>query len=175
MIHRIGPDAPDIHETAFIAHNAEVAGKVSLAEGCSVWHSASVRGDIDRITIGAGSNVQDGAVLHCDHGAPTVVGKGVTVGHGAIVHSAEIGDNTIVGMGAIVLNGASVGPDSVVGAGALVTGGKKFPPRALILGSPAKAVRELTDGEIAHNRANAEEYRRLALEAKSEWRETGKA
>jgi len=171
MIHRIGADAPSVHPSVFVAHNAEVAGKVSLAEGVSVWHSASIRGDIERIEIDEGSNVQDGAVIHCDHGVPTSIGRGVTVGHGAIVHSATIGDNVIVGMGAIVLNGASIGSDSVVGAGALVTGGKTFPPRSLIIGSPAKAVRALTDDEVAHNRANAEEYRRLADAAKTEWRE----
>lgn len=169
MIHRIGADAPAIHESCFIAPNAEVAGKVSLAEGVSVWHSASVRGDIDRIGIGKNSNVQDGAVIHCDHGMATVIGEGVTIGHGAIIHSAKIGNNTIIGMGAIVLNGAVIGEDSVVGAGALVTGGKTFPPKSLILGSPAKQSRELTDDEIAHNRANAEEYVKLAHEARTVW------
>lgn len=171
MIHRIGPDTPLIHESVFIAPNAAVAGKVSLAEGSSVWHSASVRGDMDRIEIGEGSNVQDGAMVHCDEGMPTRIGKGVTIGHGAIIHSATVGDNVIIGMGAIVLNGADIGSDSVVGAGALVTGGKTFPPKSLLLGSPAKLVRELTEGEISHNRANAEEYRRLALQARTDWHE----
>lgn len=171
MIHRIGSHSPHIHDSVFVAHNAEVAGQVTLAEGTSVWHSASVRGDIEAISVGEGSNIQDGAVIHCDRGAPTRIGTGVTIGHGAIIHSAEIGDNALIGMGAIVLNGASIGADSVVGAGALVTGGKTFPPKSLILGSPAKVIRELTGDEIAHNRENADEYRRLAREATAEWRE----
>jgi carbonic anhydrase/acetyltransferase-like protein (isoleucine patch superfamily) len=169
MVHRIDHDTPSIHPSAFIAHNAEVAGKVSLAEGSSVWFSATVRGDVGPIAIGKNTNVQDGAVLHCDPGVPTVLGEGVTVGHGAIVHSATVGDNTVIGMGAIILGGAEIGADSIVGAGALVTGGKTFLPRSLIYGNPAKRIRELTDGEIAANRENAAHYAQLAADAKESY------
>jgi carbonic anhydrase/acetyltransferase-like protein (isoleucine patch superfamily) len=165
MVHRIKSVVPELHPSAFVAPTAEVAGDVQLSEGTSVWFSASIRGDIAPIVVGKNSNVQDGAVLHCDTGLPCVIGEGVTVGHGAIVHSARIGDNTIVGMGSIILNGAVIGPDSIVGAGALVTGGKEFPPRSMILGSPAKVTRELTDEEVAHNRENAMHYVELARDA----------
>lgn len=171
MVHRIKHDIPDIHASAFIAHSAEVAGRVSLAEGSSVWFSASVRGDIAPIIIGKNTNIQDGAVVHCDVNVPTVLGDGVTIGHGAIIHSATIGDNCVVGMGAILLSGAVIGEDSIVGAGALVTGGKKFPPRSLIFGNPAKRVRELTDGEVEGNRENARHYAKLASSAGNDYQD----
>lgn len=174
MIHRIGNLVPNVHDSAFIAPTAEVAGSVTLARDASVWPSASLRGDVGEILVGECSNVQDGAVLHCDRGIPTVIGREVTIGHGAIVHSADIGDRVLVGMGAIVLGGARIARDSIVGAGALVTGGKEFPPGTLILGSPAKAARELTEAEIASIAENAEEYRRLAREARDSWREEGR-
>lgn len=158
MVHKIRNMIPDVHPSVFVAHNAEVAGQVTIGEGSSVWFSATVRGDIAPIEIGKHSNIQDGAVVHCDTGIPCVIGDGVTVGHGAIIHSASIGDNTVVGMGAIVLNKAVIGADSIVGAGSLVTGGKEFPPRSMILGSPAKVTRELTDEEVERNRANALHY-----------------
>lgn len=171
MVHRIKHEIPDIHPSAFIAHSAEVAGKVSLAEGTSVWFSASVRGDIAPIIVGKNTNVQDGAILHCDAGVPTVLGNGVTVGHGAIVHSAIVGDNTIVGMGAILLGGAEIGADSIVGAAALVTGDTKFPPRSLIYGNPAKRIRELTDAEVESNRKNAAHYVSLAATAGDDYQD----
>lgn len=158
MVHRIHSDIPVIDRSVFVAHNAEVAGRVIIAEGCSVWFSATIRGDIAPITIGRNSNVQDGAVVHCDTDLPCAIGEGVTIGHGAIVHSATVCDNTVVGMGAIILNNAVIGADSIVGAGSLVTGGKNFPPRSMILGSPAKVIRELTDEEIERNRENARHY-----------------
>lgn len=169
MVHRIKNDSPHIHRTAFVAHSAEVAGQVTLAENVSVWFSASVRGDIAPISVGKDSNIQDSAVIHCDTGLPCEIGEGVTVGHGAIIHSATIGNNTIVGMGAIVLNGAVIGEESIVGAGALVTGGKNFPQRSMILGSPAKVIRELTDEEVAHNKENALHYVSLAKTATDDY------
>ncbi len=171
MVHRIKNDIPEIHPSAFIAHNAEVAGRVTVAEGASVWFSASVRGDIAPIVIGKNSNVQDGAVIHCDTGMPCLIGDGVTIGHGAIVHSCTIGANALIGMGAILLNGAVIGEDSIVGAGALVTSGKVFPPRSMIIGSPAKVLRELTDAEVAHNRENALHYTALAKNAESDYQD----
>ena len=171
MVHRIKNDIPEIHQSAFVAHSAEVAGMVTMGEGSSVWFSASVRGDIAPIHIGRNANVQDGAVVHCDFGIPCVIGDGVTIGHGAIVHSCTIGANSLVGMGAIILNSAVIGPDSIVGAGALVTGGKEFPPRSLIIGSPAKVLRELTEEEISHNRENARHYTELAKSAETDYQD----
>ncbi|ULQ58495.1 gamma carbonic anhydrase family protein [Brucepastera parasyntrophica] len=171
VVHKIKDSVPDIHSSVFVAQTAEVAGEVFIGESSSVWFSASVRGDIAPITIGKDTSVQDGAVIHCDTGQPCRIGDGVTIGHGAIVHSAEIGNNTIIGMGAIILNQAVIGEDSIVGAGALVTGGKTFPPKSMILGSPAKAVRELTPEELAHNRENAQHYVQLASSARTDYQE----
>jgi carbonic anhydrase/acetyltransferase-like protein (isoleucine patch superfamily) len=171
MVHKIGNLVPRIGDSVFIAHSAEVAGDVTLADGASVWFSAVIRGDIAPITVGKNSNVQDGAVIHCDTGVPTIIGEGVTVGHGAIIHSATIEDNVIVGMGAIILDRAVIGRDSIVGAGALVTGGKTFPEGSMILGSPAKVVRELTPEEIAHIAANARHYAEHAKTAAGDYKE----
>ena len=164
-MHRIGDRVPDIAAALFVAWNAEVAGSVSLAADTSVWFSATLRGDIERITVGRGSNVQDGATLHTDFDLPCVVGDGVTIGHNAILHGCTVGDDCLIGMGAVVLSGAVIGKESIVGAGALVTEGKTFPPRSLILGSPAKAARTLDDAAIAKVRENGKIYVRLAGEA----------
>jgi len=172
MIHRIKNDIPTVHPTAFVAPSAEVAGLATICEGATVWFSASVRGDIAPIVIGKNSNVQDGAVIHCDTGIPCEIGENVTVGHGAIVHSAKIGDGCLIGMGAIVMNGAVIGEGSIVGAGSLVTNGKTFPPRSMILGSPAKAVRETTEEECRKSLENAAHYVALGRDAKNDYRET---
>lgn len=169
MVHAINDLVPKIHESVFIAWNAEVAGAVRLAKDVSIWFSVTLRADIAPIEIGEGSNIQDGSVVHVDTNAPTIVGRNVTVGHRAILHSCVIGDDALIGMGAIILNGAEIGAESIVGAGALVTQGKKFPPRSLILGSPAKFVRELTADEIADIKKNAAHYRELALLAKEHY------
>jgi carbonic anhydrase/acetyltransferase-like protein (isoleucine patch superfamily) len=171
MIHAIGPKKPQIADSAFIAWNAEVAGDVRIGTGASVWFSASVRGDIAPIDIGDESNIQDGAVVHVDTGIPCRIGKRVTVGHGAILHSCIVGDGTLIGMGAIVLNGAEIGPGCIVGAGALVTQGKQFPPRTLIIGSPAVAKREVTEEEAAASLRNAEHYVEGGKEAKEAYTE----
>ena len=149
------------HETVWAAENAVLVGDITIGEGSSVWYGAILRGDENSITIGKNTNIQDGAVLHEARDYPLVIGDGVTVGHRAILHGCRIGDNVVVGMGSIVLNGAKIGKDSIVGAGALVTQNKEFPKGMLILGSPARAVRKLTEEEIAANRWNAEEYVRL--------------
>src|SRR5512143_1994816 len=128
MVHRIGEHGPKVSKALFIAWNAEVAGAGTLAEETSVWFSATLRGDIEPITVGRGSNVQDGAVIHTDFGLPCVVGERVTIGHKAVLHGCQVGDDCLIGMGAIVLSGAVIGKESVVGAGALVTEGKSFPP-----------------------------------------------
>ncbi len=147
-----------IDPSAWIADGAVVVGDVTLGENVSVWFTAVLRGDTEYLSIGANTNIQDGAVCHADPGFPLVIGEGVTVGHRAIVHGATVGDNSLIGMGAIVLNGAQIGTNCVVGAGALVTQNKVFPDNSLIIGSPAKAVRELTDEEIQGIRLSAIEY-----------------
>jgi carbonic anhydrase/acetyltransferase-like protein (isoleucine patch superfamily) len=171
MIHAIGTSVPRIHQSAFVAWNAEVAGDVRMGAGASVWFSAVVRGDIAAVFIGEGSNVQDGSVVHVDTGIPCVIGKNVTVGHRVVLHSCSIGDGALIGMGAIVLNGAEIGAECIVGAGALVTQGKTFPPRSLILGSPAKAVRELTASEIADILRNSAHYVEFARDARVSYQE----
>ena len=149
---------PDVASDAFVAETAVVLGNVRLGPGASVWFNAVLRGDKDRIVIGARTNVQDNATLHLDPGFPTIVGDGVTIGHGAIVHGCTIEDNCLIGMGSTVLSGARIGRDSIVGAQALVTEGKQFPPRSLILGVPAKVVRELSDEDVEGIRRSARGY-----------------
>lgn len=149
---------PTIHETAWTAPTATILGDVTLAEESSVWYGAVLRGDINRIVIGPRSNVQDGSVIHLADDYPTVVGELVTIGHKAILHACTVGDEVLVGMGAIVLDGAEIGARSILGAGALVTGGKVIPPGSLVLGSPARVVRALTLDEQAGIRVWAEKY-----------------
>ena len=158
MIYSFDGKAPKIAESAFIAESADIIGDVTIADGASVWFGAALRGDEGRIELGESSNVQDNATIHNG----TKIGRNVTIGHNAIVHGCEIEDNVLIGMGAVVLDGAKIGEGSIVGAGALVTGGKIFPPKSLILGSPAKVVRELTDEDVASTIKNAEEYVRLS-------------
>ena len=141
-------------ENVLICDGARVAGDVTLAKGVSVWYNAVLRGDEGAITVGEETNIQDGAVLHEE----TVVGKGCTIGHNAIVHGCTVGDNTLVGMGAIILNGAKVGSNCIVVAGALLTGKMDAPDGVMLLGSPAKVVRPLTEAEIESNRASARGY-----------------
>ena len=155
---------PETGQAAFVAKNAAVTGDVTLGKDSSVWFSAVIRGDGPHIEIGERSNIQDGCVLHADPGYPLTVGSRVTVGHGAILHGCEVGDGSLIGMGAIVLNGAKIGKNCIVGAGALVTGGKEFEDGMLILGSPAKAVRRLTPVEIASNLSSAKHYVEQAKE-----------
>ena len=155
---------PQTGQAAFVAENAAVTGDVTLGKDSSVWFSAVIRGDGPHIEIGERSNIQDGCVLHADPGYPLTVGIRVTVGHGAILHGCEVGDGSLIGMGAIVLNGARIGKNCIVGAGALVTGGKEFEDGMLILGSPAKAVRRLTPVEIASNLSSAKHYAEQAKE-----------
>ena len=149
---------PSIDPTAFIAPGADVIGDVTLSADSSVWFQAVLRADINRIVIGPRSNIQDGAVIHLADDFGTHVGELVTVGHKAILHACTIGDEVLVGMGAIVLDGAEIGPRSIIGAGALVTGGKKFPEGSLIIGSPAKAIRQLAPDERTGIKVWAEKY-----------------
>ena len=136
--------APRVATSAWIADSAQVMGNVELAEDSSIWFGAILRGDTETIAIGRGSNIQDGSVLHADIGKPLTVGQDVTVGHQVMLHGCTIGDGSLIGIGAVVLNGAKIGKGCIVGAGALVTEGKEFADGSMIIGSPAKAVRELS-------------------------------
>ena len=153
---------PAIEPTAWIAPGAHVLGDVTMGPGCSIWYNAVIRADEAPVTIGANTNVQDCAVIHVSRDCPVTLGEGVTIGHGAIVHGCTVGDNSLVGMGAIVLDGAVIGRDCIVGAGSLVTQGTHIPDGTVAFGSPAKVIRHMRDADIAANQANAAEYVRLA-------------
>jgi len=165
-IYQLGDDAPRIHPSAWVAESAQVIGRVALGAQASIWYGAVLRGDNDWITIGERSNIQDGCVLHTDDGAPLTLGDDVTVGHQVMLHGCTVGDNSLIGIQSVILNGARIGRNSIVGAGALVTEGKEFPDGVLIVGRPAKVVRELTPEQIerlkwsaAHYVDNAERHR----------------
>ena len=151
-------ETPKTELAAFIAPNATIIGNVELAKDSSVWFGAILRGDNDLISIGEATNVQDGTIIHTDDGIPLRVGARVTIGHAAILHGCTVGDESLVGIGAVLLNGSSIPRHCVVGARALVTEGKTFPERSLIIGSPARAIRTLTDEEIEGIRASAAHY-----------------
>jgi len=153
----VSPDLPEAG-ACWIAPDASVIGNVKMGEGASIWFGAVVRGDNEPIIIGARSNIQDGSVLHSDPGSPLTIGEGVTVGHKVVLHGCTIGDNSLIGIGAVVLNRARIGKNSLVGAGALVTEGKDFPDGVLIVGSPARVVRELTPEQIEGLKRSAEHY-----------------
>ena len=149
---------PNVAPDAFIAEGARVIGNVSIGQGASIWFNAVLRGDKDRIVIGNRTNVQDNATLHLDPGKPCIVGDGVTIGHAAIVHGCTIEENCLIGMGSTILSGARIGRDTIVGAHALVTENKEIPPGSLVLGVPAKVVRQLTPEEIDGIRKNVQGY-----------------
>lgn len=153
--------SPEIDETAWVAPTATVIGNVSIAAGASVFYGTVLRADMDRMEIGEGSNIQDNCVFHVDADVPLSLGRGVSVGHGAIVHGATVGDDSLIGMGAILLNRAVIGAECLVAAGTLVPEGMEVPPRSLIAGVPGKVRRELTDDEVAKLRQNAEVYQGL--------------
>jgi carbonic anhydrase/acetyltransferase-like protein (isoleucine patch superfamily) len=157
-VYALHDTVPQVHETAWVAENATVIGNVSLEAGASVWYGAVIRGDNEPIVIGHGSNVQDGSTLHTDHGFPLTLGQGVTVGHQVTLHGCTIGDGSLIGIQAVVLNGARIGRNCLVGAGSLVTEGKEFPDNSLIMGSPAKVVRELTADQAQRLKQSAANY-----------------
>jgi carbonic anhydrase/acetyltransferase-like protein (isoleucine patch superfamily) len=157
-----------IHEAAYISPRASLSGEVRLGKDSSVWHNATLRGDIAPIEIGTRTNIQDGAVLHVGNDLPCVLGDDVTVGHGAIVHGCRVGDRCLIGMGSIILNGAEIGEECIVGAGALVTEGRKIPPRSLVFGSPAQIVRSVKDDEVKKILESAAAYLKLARNASTE-------
>ncbi|MGI9289704.1 MAG: gamma carbonic anhydrase family protein [Gammaproteobacteria bacterium] len=158
MIHDLDGQTTNIADEVFVAPSADVIGDVVLETGSSIWFNAVLRGDIETITIGKGSNIQDGTVCHTDPNNPCTVGDGVTVGHMAMLHGCTIGDGSLIGIGATLLNGSSVGKNCIVGAHSLITAGKKFPDNVVIMGAPAKVVREVTPEDIESLKANADRY-----------------
>jgi carbonic anhydrase/acetyltransferase-like protein (isoleucine patch superfamily) len=150
--------APKIDDEAFVAPTAVVVGAVTMGPRASIWYGAVARADHEIIDIGEGSNVQDGCMLHSDPGFPLVIGRGVTVGHGVILHGAHVEDDVLVGMGSVVMNGARIGSGSIVAAGAVVTPGTQVPPGSVVGGVPAKVLRQATDDDQQHIRGNAASY-----------------
>ncbi len=153
---------PDCENAAFIASNVVVIGDTVLEKGSSVWFNAVIRADVDKITVGENSNIQDNCTVHCTKGFPVTLGKNVTVGHNAVVHGCTVGDNCLIGMNSTILDGAVIGNNCIVGAGALVTEHKIFPDNSLIIGVPARAVRLLDNGAVEKIIENARNYRKLA-------------
>ena len=142
-LYALGDSAPQLHEDTWVAPDANLIGKVVLEEGASVWFGTTIRADHDEIRVGKGSNVQENCVMHIDPGYPLIIGENCTIGHKVMLHGCTIGDNSLIGMGAIVLNGAKIGKNCLIGAGALVTEGKEIPDGSMVLGSPGKVVREV--------------------------------
>ncbi|MDB5959818.1 MAG: gamma carbonic anhydrase family protein [Massilia sp.] len=157
-IYQLGADAPQIDASAWVAESANLIGKVTLKANATIWYGVTIRGDNERISIGANSNVQEGTVMHTDMGFPLDIGENVSIGHMAMLHGCTIGDGSLIGIQAVIMNGARIGKGCLVGAGALVTEGKEFPDHSLIIGSPAKAVRTLGEAEIAKLTAIADGY-----------------
>ena len=157
-IYELDKLSPQLAATAWVADSAQVMGDVVLGEDVSVWFGTVVRGDSETITIGRGSNIQDASVLHADPGKPLIIGERVSVGHQVMLHGCTVGDETLIGIGAIVLNGAVIGKNCLVGAGSLVTEGKVFPDGCMILGSPAKAVRQLSPEQMEGLKSIAQHY-----------------
>jgi carbonic anhydrase/acetyltransferase-like protein (isoleucine patch superfamily) len=170
-IYRLGAKTPQLADGVWIAPNATVIGDVRLAENVSIWWNAVLRGDNDPIVIGAHSNIQDGSVLHTDAGVPLHIGRDVTVGHKVMLHGCTVGDGALIGINSVILNGAVIGRHCLIGANTLIPEGKTIPDRSLVMGSPGKVVRELSDEQvarIAHSAAhyvhNAQRYRQLLEE-----------
>ncbi len=157
-VYEVDGKTPQVDSTAWIADSAQVMGHVTLGPDASVWFGCVLRGDTESMSIGEGSNIQDLSVLHADIGKPLTVGRHVTVGHKVMLHGCTIGDESLIGIGAIVLNGARIGKNCLVGAGSLVTEGKEFPDGSMIMGTPAKVVRELTPQQIEGLRLSAQHY-----------------
>ena len=149
---------PNLHPTVRVAENATIVGKATLAEDVNVWYSAVIRADGAEIVIGARTNIQDAAVLHCDSGSPVHVGKNVVIGHGAIVHSCTVGDNSLIGMHATILNHAVVGRNCIIGAGALVPEGMVIPDNSVAVGVPARVIKTIRGDQLTHNIENAKAY-----------------
>ncbi|MDP3514671.1 MAG: gamma carbonic anhydrase family protein [Sulfuritalea sp.] len=157
-VYSLGERQPSLGRGVWIAPNATVIGDVRLGDNASIWWNAVLRGDNDTITIGAGSNIQDGSVLHVDEGVPLTLGANVTVGHLVMLHGCSIGDESLIGIKSVILNNAQIGRHCIIGANSLIPEGKVIPERSLVMGSPGKVVRELTDEEVARLRLAAQGY-----------------
>ncbi len=158
MIYNFNNISPKIDKDSWYAPNSVLIGNVTLKKDANIWFNATLRGDVEPITIGEGSNIQDGSVVHTDPGCPTIVGNGVTVGHMVMLHGCEIADDCLIGIGSTILNKTKIGKNCIIGANALVTENKVIPERSLVLGSPGKVVRQVTDEEIEHIKENARDY-----------------
>ena len=158
--------APSINENSYVSESVDIIGDVKVEENVSIWFGARLRADMNKIVIGANSNIQENAVVHVDIESPVIIGENVTIGHSAIIHGCNISNNVLVGMGSIILNNAKISKNSIVGAGALVTQGKEFEEEVLILGNPAKAVRKLSEEEIKSIKRSADNYVALSKKYK---------
>ena len=158
MIYDFEKNVPEVHPEAWVASNASIIGKVKLEKNSSIWFNAVLRGDIELITIGEGSNIQDGSVLHTDTGYPLTVGKRVTVGHMVMLHGCQISDDSLIGIGSIILNNAKIGKNCIIGANTLITENKVIPDNSLVVGSPGRVLRKVTDEEIKSVLENGKHY-----------------
>ena len=165
-VYVLGEFTPSLHETAYVAPTGSVIGNVTMDEGSSVWFGAVVRGDNDHIHIGKNANVQDNSVLHTDPGIPLHIGEGAIIGHQVMLHGCTIGENSLIGIGATVLNNAKIGKNCLIGAHSLITEGKVIPDNSMVVGMPGKIIRTLTDSQIAMMRLNAEVYVKNAVRFK---------
>lgn len=166
MIKNFLKKRPYIEESCFIAENASIIGDVKIGQNSSVWFGSVIRAELNSISIGKNTNIQDNSTLHEDKDAPLIIGDNVTVGHNVILHGCNIENNVLIGMGSIILNNAKIGEQTIIGAGSLVTEGKEIPSGVLCLGSPAKVIRNLTEEEISRIKISADHYRELASEYK---------
>ena len=158
MIYDFEGQTPKLDPNSWVASNAVVIGRVELKKDSNIWFNVTLRGDVEPITVGEGTNVQDGSVVHTDPGCPTIIGKNVTVGHLVMLHGCIIEDDCLIGIGSTILNKAKIGKNSIIGANALITENKVIPERSLVLGSPGKIIRQVTDEEIKNIKENAEHY-----------------
>ncbi len=172
-IYQLGETRPDIHETAWIADDANVIGNVELKEGSSVWFCTTIRGDNEIVVVGKGTNIQENTVMHTDIGWPLTIGENCTIGHKVMLHGCEIGNNTLIGMGSVILNGARIGDNCLIGAGTLITENKVIPDRSLVMGAPGKIIRQLDDAAVLrltqsafHYQENAELFRNKLVKVK---------
>lgn len=166
MLFKYKNKKPIVDPSSFIAPGVKLVGDIELKENVSIWYNTSLRADLNKIVIGVGSNIQENSALHVDTNQPLIIGDNVTIGHNATIHGCEIKDNCLIGMGAILLNGSVINQNSMVAAGSLVTENKEFPPKSLIMGSPAKVVRKLTEQEIKQITESANHYIKLANDHK---------
>ena len=158
MIYDFEGHTPKLDSNSWVASNSVIIGKVELKKDSNIWFNVTLRGDVEPITVGEGSNVQDGSVVHSDPGCPVIIGKNVTIGHLVMLHGCVIEDDCLIGIGSTILNKAKIGKNSIIGANALVTENKVIPERSLVLGSPGKIVRQVTDEEIKSIKENADHY-----------------